>query len=82
MVSVYYQNLLIRSSLNELKNNEFFGDLVSQKLTYYPTVTREKYENNGRLTDLMISGKLFLDLGMPHLMLKMIDLWCVVDPVC
>jgi len=51
---------------NELRNNEFFGDLVSEKLTYYPTVTREKYENNGRLTDLMISGKLFLDLGMPH----------------
>jgi ferredoxin--NADP+ reductase len=28
-------------------------------------VTREKYKNNGRLTDLMKSGKLFKDIGLP-----------------
>ena len=49
---------------NELPNNEYFGELIQEKLRYYPTVTREQYKNNGRLTDLMTSGKLFVDLGM------------------
>lgn len=49
---------------NELRNNEYFGDLVREKLIYYPTVTREPFRNNGRLTDLMLSGKLFSDIGL------------------
>lgn len=49
----------------ELPNNEFFGEEVKEKLIYYPTVTREPFKNNGRLTDLMKIGKLFLDIGLP-----------------
>jgi ferredoxin--NADP+ reductase len=49
----------------ELPNNEFFGDAVKEKLIYYPSVTREKYVTNGRLTDLMSSGKMFKDLDLP-----------------
>lgn len=49
----------------ELPRNEFFGDLVKEKLIYYPSVTREKYIHNGRLTDLMISGRLFRDINLP-----------------
>ena len=49
----------------ELPNNEFFGDDVKNKLIYYPTVTREKYVNNGRVTDLITSGKLTRDIGLP-----------------
>src|SRR5690554_5813893 len=30
---------------NELPKNEFFGDLVKEKLIYYPTVTREPFTN-------------------------------------
>ncbi len=51
----------------ELPNNEFFGDDVRSKLIYYPTVTREPYQNRGRLTDLIESGKLFEDIGLPLL---------------
>ncbi len=51
----------------ELPNNEFFGDFVQQKLTYYPTVTRERFVNQGRITGLIQSGKLFDDLGVPAL---------------
>ena len=51
---------------NELPQNEYFGELVREKLIYYPTVTREPYVNNGRLTDLMTSGKLFRDIGLPQ----------------
>ncbi len=50
---------------NELPNNEFFGDLVREKLIYYPSVTREPFRNQGRLTDLVESGKLFEDIGLP-----------------
>ncbi|WP_151704547.1 MULTISPECIES: ferredoxin--NADP reductase [Nitrincola] len=48
-----------------LPNNEFFGEYIQNQLHYYPTVTREPYVNQGRLTDLMRSGKLFEDLGIP-----------------
>ena len=49
-----------------LPENEFFGEEVQQKLLYYPTVTREEFNNTGRLTDAMISKKLFDDLDMPE----------------
>ena len=50
---------------NELPNNEFFGEEVKNKLIYYPTVTREDFRNQGRLTDLIKSEKLFTDIGLP-----------------
>jgi ferredoxin--NADP+ reductase len=51
--------------MNELPNDEYLGEMIREKLMYYPTVTREEYENEGRLTDLMKSGKLYADLGLP-----------------
>lgn len=56
-----YQDFITR----ELPDNEYFGDVVRDQLIYYPTVTREPYDNQGRLTDLMESGKLFSDVGLP-----------------
>jgi ferredoxin--NADP+ reductase len=50
---------------NELTKNTFFGESVAEKLIYYPTVTREPFDNNGRITDLMTSTKLFRDIGLP-----------------
>jgi ferredoxin/flavodoxin---NADP+ reductase len=58
-----YHDVLVE----HLPNHEFLGDLVSSKLRYYPTVTREQYKNMGRVTDLISSGKLFSDLGVPPL---------------
>jgi ferredoxin--NADP+ reductase len=52
---------------NELPNDEFLGELVRDKLLYYPSVTREPYRNRGRLTDLIISNKMTDDLGLPPL---------------
>lgn len=51
----------------ELPQHEYFGEEVKQKLLYYPTVTREAFRNQGRLTDLIESGKLFEDLGIAPL---------------
>lgn len=48
---------------HEFIQHEFFGDLARDKLIYYPTVTREQFRNNGRLTDLIKSGKLYADIG-------------------
>ena len=52
---------------NELPQHEFLGEQVREKLRYYPTVTREAYENQGRLTDLLRTGKLCSDLNLPDL---------------
>ncbi|RAK52852.1 ferredoxin--NADP reductase [Phenylobacterium deserti] len=51
----------------ELPNDEDLGELIGPKLRYYPSVTRETFKNQGRITDLISSGKLFEDLGVPAL---------------
>lgn len=52
---------------DDLPEDEYFGEQVREKLIYYPTVTREPFDNEGRLTDLISSGKLFEDIGLPPL---------------
>ncbi|MFZ9557193.1 MAG: ferredoxin--NADP reductase [Limnohabitans sp.] len=49
----------------ELPQHELLGEMVSSQFLYYPTVTREPYQHMGRITDLMESGQLFADLGLP-----------------
>ncbi len=51
--------------LDHLPNHELLGEMVTSKLRYYPTVTRESFRNTGRVTDLIESGKLFTDLDVP-----------------
>jgi len=52
---------------HELPQHEFLGELVQKQLHYYPTVTREPFQNQGRITDLIANGKLAADLGLPQL---------------
>lgn len=49
----------------DLPNDDVLGELVAPKLKYYPTVTREPFKTQGRITDLIESGQLFSDLGTP-----------------
>jgi ferredoxin--NADP+ reductase len=51
----------------ELPQHELLGEMVSGQMLYYPTVTREPFRNQGRINELMESGKLFADLGLPAL---------------
>jgi ferredoxin/flavodoxin---NADP+ reductase len=51
----------------ELPKHEFLGEMVSDQMLYYPTVTREPYKNQGRVTDLLTSNKLTQDLGLPNI---------------
>ena len=53
--------------LNELPNNEYFGEEVREKLIYYPTVTRDEFHTQGRITDSMRNGKLTADIGLGDL---------------
>lgn len=51
----------------ELPNHEYLGEMISEQLVYYPTVTREPFKNQGRITHLIENGKLCQDLGLPQL---------------
>ena len=50
----------------ELPKHEYLGEMVSQHLRYYPTVTREPFHTQGRITGLIESGKMFKDLELPE----------------
>ena len=51
----------------DLKDHEYLGDMIKDQLVYYPCVTRERYQNQGRITDLLQAGKLCEDIGLPTL---------------
>lgn len=51
----------------ELPRHEFLGELVSSQLRYYPTVTREPFPTQGRIPELIESGRMARDLGLPDL---------------
>ena len=50
-----------------LPEDELIGELLRDKLVYYPTVTREPFRNTGRITDLLASGRITDDLGLDGL---------------
>jgi ferredoxin--NADP+ reductase len=52
---------------HELPNHPDLGEWVAPKLIYYPTVTREPFVTEGRITDLIESGRFFDDIGLPPL---------------
>ena len=51
----------------ELTHHEYLGEQVRSQLVYFPTVTRERFRYQGRVTELIESGKLFRDTAMPEL---------------
>jgi ferredoxin/flavodoxin---NADP+ reductase len=61
------ETAVVKQLIEELRCHEFLGAQVSNKLHYYPTITREPHANRGRLTTLMESGRLAADLGLPQL---------------
>jgi ferredoxin--NADP+ reductase len=54
----------------DLSKDEFFGPVLTEKLIYYPTVTREPFRNRGRITDLITTNRLFADVDLPALNLE------------
>ena len=56
-----------QSLVQSLSDDPLIGELVGDKLRYYPTTTREPFHHMGRVTDNLASGKVFADLGLPHM---------------
>lgn len=50
---------------NDLFQHEFLGEMVADRLIYYPTVTREPFVNQGRIPQLLTSEDFFGKLGVP-----------------
>ena len=50
---------------HEIHDDPLIGDEAKAQLTYYPTVTRERFETPGRITDRIKSGDVFADLQLP-----------------
>lgn len=62
------KELAYREYLSEaLTHDEFLGEMVQQKLLYYPTVTREPFVHQGRIPQLLAEGQVAKDLGLPML---------------
>ena len=53
--------------VSRLPGDDLLGEVVAGKLLYYPTVTREPFRNQGRITTGLETGKLNADLGLPAL---------------
>ena len=51
----------------ELPQHELLGEMIRDKLIYYPLVTRESFRNQGRLTDQIVNGDLARGVGLPQL---------------
>ncbi|MGL6211716.1 MAG: ferredoxin--NADP reductase [Paracoccaceae bacterium] len=53
-----------RQLVESLKNDPLIGEMAAGKLMYYPTTTREASPQMGRITDNLVSGRVFGDLNM------------------
>ena len=53
--------------VQRIMSDALVGDDAATHLKYYPTTTRESSPHEGRVTDLMRTGELFRDLGLPPL---------------
>lgn len=61
----YVADLAYREYLSGgLHEDEYLGKAFREQFLYYPTVTREPYVHTGRITDLLLSGRLSSDLGL------------------
>jgi len=56
-----------RQLVESLHDDPLIGEMVAGKLLYYPTTTREPFPHMGRVTDNLLSGKVFADLGLPKM---------------
>ncbi len=53
-----------RELIHALADDPLIGEMIGDKLTYYPTTTREQSPKMGRITDLLSTGELLSDLGI------------------
>jgi len=56
-----------RDLVASLADDPLIGEMIGDKLRYYPTTTREESATMGRITTLLETGRIFEDLGVPPL---------------
>ena len=58
-----YHDYLVK----QLPQHELLGEIVRDKLRYYPTVTREPFRHQGRITTSLHTGALFVAFNLDRL---------------
>ncbi len=53
--------------VDAVREDPLVGEFVGDKLIYYPSVTREPFKRQGRITTLMDEGVIYQELGIPAL---------------
>ena len=53
-----------RTLVESLADDPLIGEMIGDKLVYYPTTTREQSPKMGRITNLLQDGTVFKDLGI------------------
>lgn len=48
-----------------IQEDEFLGEYARKQFHYYPAVSREPFENNGRITELLRTGRVTTGLDLP-----------------
>ncbi|MBH0237484.1 ferredoxin--NADP reductase [Methylobrevis albus] len=56
-----------RETVEAIASDEILGEYAEGKLLYYPTVTREPFVHQGRVTEMLADGRIPTDLGLPPL---------------
>jgi ferredoxin--NADP+ reductase len=54
-------------TIETVRAHEYLGEAATEKLRYYATTTREASHHRGRITDLIRSGHLMAEFGLPSL---------------
>ena len=57
-------DLAYGDAIQALPDDELIGEIAREKLIYYPTVTREPFRHNGRLSAALSSDRLATDNGL------------------
>ena len=52
---------------HEIQEDPYLGDEIREKFLYFPTVTREEFRNQGRITDHLHAGSIATSLGLEPL---------------
>ena len=59
-----------RELIENLPGDPLIGEIVGDKLIYYPTTTQEQTPQMGRITDNLTSGRVFDELGIASIALE------------
>lgn len=60
-------DLAYEQQITDLPQDDVLGELIRDKLIYFPTVTREPFRNEGRITKHIEDGRLGEAIGLPRL---------------